>query len=613
MKKNYLLLMMLSLSMLSVWADDNITFADETVKAICVANWDTDGDGELSYEEAAAVTDLGDVFRGNTTITSFDELQYFTGVTSIGDYAFDGCGLTSIVIPYGVEVGYAAFVNCHSLRTVTLYTGSISATAFHFCDNISTVYVNCVLALSPAKLFPSSTNINIIYGEGGGYAYAELGIAEDFLNTYESPIDKAFLANAENHYIRIPICIGNSVDISQIQFDFSLPNRFFLLKNENGKKMIEMDKVRFDYDSDFGYSHTMTLTEFDENNYRVLLTNSDNIPIMGNDGDAAVYVTILVNNDINEEGDFEIFHVRNIEFSTPSAEKIRPEEKGKSVKVYLRDSGNFNGDENVSVTDYAGVVRWAAGQGYDDQGVPEWVIKKASDVNEDDEISVTDVSGIVNIILYGNYQGHTSNAKARRAAGTTGASLSIEPFTINRGETKEITVDLSSAYTDLSQCQFDLTLPEGLSLASVNGRTAVYPGELTRLADGYSHTVSSALREDGTVRVVCLSSSNEAYNGTEGSIVRLKVVADKDVAVGTADIELTNVEFAKTDATQLLGIGAMTTVTVGNETNGITSVTDSSFASKDVFSADGIHKDRLSKGLNIVRYADGSIRKVMVK
>ena len=52
-----------------------ITFADANVKALCVANWDTNGDGELSYAEAAAVTSLGEVFRNQPSITSFNELQ----------------------------------------------------------------------------------------------------------------------------------------------------------------------------------------------------------------------------------------------------------------------------------------------------------------------------------------------------------------------------------------------------------------------------------------------------------------------------------------------------------------------------------------------------------
>lgn len=54
-------------------AADNIIFADPEVKRLCVENWDIDGDGELSKDEAAAVSDLGRVFFGNMEITSFDE------------------------------------------------------------------------------------------------------------------------------------------------------------------------------------------------------------------------------------------------------------------------------------------------------------------------------------------------------------------------------------------------------------------------------------------------------------------------------------------------------------------------------------------------------------
>ena len=88
-----------------------IDFADANVKAICVANWDTNHNGELSKAEAASVTDLGEVFSGNTTITSFNELQYFTGLTSIHDNAFKGCtNLTSIILPNGLTtIGGCAF------------------------------------------------------------------------------------------------------------------------------------------------------------------------------------------------------------------------------------------------------------------------------------------------------------------------------------------------------------------------------------------------------------------------------------------------------------------------------------------------------------------------
>lgn len=68
-----------------------ILFADPNVRAICVDNWDSSGDGKLSVEEAATVTNLGTVFTDNSKITTFDELQFFTGLTSISEQAFWYC------------------------------------------------------------------------------------------------------------------------------------------------------------------------------------------------------------------------------------------------------------------------------------------------------------------------------------------------------------------------------------------------------------------------------------------------------------------------------------------------------------------------------------------
>ena len=102
--------------------ESNIYFADANVKALCVKNWDTDGDGELSKDEAAAVTDLGEVFKGNEDITSFDELQYFTGLTSIGENAFRNCiNMTSVTIPSSVtSIGDRAFSECKKLSSMEI-------------------------------------------------------------------------------------------------------------------------------------------------------------------------------------------------------------------------------------------------------------------------------------------------------------------------------------------------------------------------------------------------------------------------------------------------------------------------------------------------------------
>lgn len=103
-------------------ADAVIAFADAKVKALCVASWDSDGDGELSMGEAAMVTDIGTVFKDNTEITSVSELQYFTALRSIGSSAFSGCtSLNAVVIPnFITSIGTAAFSGCSSLTSVTV-------------------------------------------------------------------------------------------------------------------------------------------------------------------------------------------------------------------------------------------------------------------------------------------------------------------------------------------------------------------------------------------------------------------------------------------------------------------------------------------------------------
>lgn len=90
----------------------NISFECPYVKAICIRNWDSNGDGELSYEEAATVTSLNGefsnieyltmnyssvtwnsqvIFLGNHSILSFEELKYFTSLTTLNndDFSYD--------------------------------------------------------------------------------------------------------------------------------------------------------------------------------------------------------------------------------------------------------------------------------------------------------------------------------------------------------------------------------------------------------------------------------------------------------------------------------------------------------------------------------------------
>lgn len=90
-----------------------ISFKDAKVHDLCVEFWDMNGDGELSYAEAAAVKTIGQVFKGSE-IVWFEELKYFTALTTIGSQAFGDCfRLVAIGIPENVaSIESDAFIGC---------------------------------------------------------------------------------------------------------------------------------------------------------------------------------------------------------------------------------------------------------------------------------------------------------------------------------------------------------------------------------------------------------------------------------------------------------------------------------------------------------------------
>ena len=92
-----------------------ITFADATVKERLVQICDYNKDGEISMWEAAAADNIPSF--DSYELTSFNELKYFTGITTIPSKAFINCSkLISITIPENVtSIGDNAFSGCTSL------------------------------------------------------------------------------------------------------------------------------------------------------------------------------------------------------------------------------------------------------------------------------------------------------------------------------------------------------------------------------------------------------------------------------------------------------------------------------------------------------------------
>lgn len=98
-----------------------VDFLDNTVELLCIMNWDTDGDDRLSYEEAAAVKSIGNVFE-QTAILSFNEFKHFTSVKKLEEHAFEHCEqLRRITLPESLEeIGAFALSQLHNLKEITI-------------------------------------------------------------------------------------------------------------------------------------------------------------------------------------------------------------------------------------------------------------------------------------------------------------------------------------------------------------------------------------------------------------------------------------------------------------------------------------------------------------
>ena len=140
--------------------EDVIQFADPIAKYACVEKFDTNGDGEVSYAEAAAATSLSGLFTNWNTVTEFDEIRYFIGVTST-EGVFSGLSkLKHITIPDNITT-LGTFQNCTDLETVVLPTtlSSLPTYCFDGCTSLTSVLLPTYITHIPSHCFRNCSSL----------------------------------------------------------------------------------------------------------------------------------------------------------------------------------------------------------------------------------------------------------------------------------------------------------------------------------------------------------------------------------------------------------------------------------------------------------------------
>lgn len=186
------------------------------------------------------------------------------------------------------------------------------------------------------------------------------------------------------------------------------------------------------------------------------------------------------------------------------------------------------------------------------------------------------------------------------AAAQSQTKLTVDDFTINANETQTLTVNLENPDMTVTLVQFDLELPEGLSIPKDEDEE--YLIDMTSRASK-KHTLDY---NDKNGRVLLSSSSNKTLSGQSGAIITIDITAAATFETGT--ITLKNIEIVSPDNTAANPVFSKPDdVVITIETSGITGVTMSNEYQGSIYTLQGVKVgenassfDSLEKGIYIL-------------
>ena len=109
------------------------------------------------------------------------------------------------------------------------------------------------------------------------------------------------------------------------------------------------------------------------------------------------------------------------------------------------------------------------------------------------------------------------------------ATLSCQPISINVGEEAELAVSLNNQNEEITLVQFDLEMPDGLSIKSGNGNLAIKMAGRTSEKD---HSLQVVQLANKCIRVLLSSDKNATIQGNNGPVISMTLKAAENFSSG---------------------------------------------------------------------------------
>ena len=139
-----------------------LRFADSTVQSICATNW---GDGTgITKAQCAAVSSIGTYFKGNTSISSFNEFVNFTNLNELASEVFRSCSnLSVITLPSTIKIiRDNAFNGCNFIKFIIPDTiTGIGSYVWSWNKSITTFILYPTIPPTTGSIFTTVPNIYV--------------------------------------------------------------------------------------------------------------------------------------------------------------------------------------------------------------------------------------------------------------------------------------------------------------------------------------------------------------------------------------------------------------------------------------------------------------------